>query len=146
LILVVDANILVGLLLRMVGRALVTDPRLHLHMAEVIWRETEHNLGRRVAAMVRQGRLDLQDADPLLAESLRIGREYVEIAQAASYARDEVVARRRMPHDLTDWPTIAVALGLGAAIWTEDRHFHGCGIACWTTETLARELAALPAT
>jgi len=82
----------------------------------------------------------------MLAEAVRLGLEHIKVISVPSYAKDEMVARRRMPHDLTDWPTIAVALGLDAAIWTEDRHFHGCGVACWTTETLTRELAALPAT
>jgi predicted nucleic acid-binding protein len=76
-------------------------------------------------------------------DALRVGREQVRSVQAMNYSSDETTARRRMPHDLTDWPTIAVALGLDAAIWTEDRHFHGCGVPCWTTETLTRELASL---
>lgn len=146
MILAVDANVLVGLLLNRVKQALVVDTRLDLHIADVAWVETEHNLERRVLGMLRHGRVDIKVAPTMLAEVVRLGRQHVEHITASSYANDEVVARRRMPHDLTDGPTIAVALGLGAAIWTEDRHFHGCGVACWTTETLARELAALPAT
>ena len=99
---------------------------------------------RRVAGMLRHGRLDPPLARTLLSEALLVGQEHIRLVPAADYRGDEVLARRRMPHDLTDWPTIAVALSLDAAIWTEDRHFHGCDVACWTTETLTRELAALP--
>lgn len=140
--LAVDANIPVGLLLRPSGRELLRDVRLVLYAADLAWAEAEHNLERRVAGMLRHGRLDPPLARALLAEALQVGREQVRVVPTTSYRADEVAARR-MPHDLTDWPTIAVALNLDAAIWTEDRHFHGCGVACWTTETLTRELAAL---
>jgi len=119
------------------------DHRLELYAADVAWAEAEHNLQRRIGGMLRHGRLESGPAQALLLEALRVGREQVQSIQATSYRSEEATARRRMPHDLTDWPTIAVALGLDAAIWTEDRHFHGCGVPCWTTETLTRELAAL---
>ena len=142
--LAVDANIPVGLLLRPSGRSLLRDPQLDLYAADIAWVETEHNLQRRIDGMLRHGRLEPALARALLEEALLVGRAQVRLVPAVSYRADEAVARRRMPHDLTDWPTIAVALGLHAAVWTEDRHFHGCGVACWTTETLTRELAALP--
>lgn len=142
--LAVDANIPVGLLLRPTGRALLRDSRLELYAADVAWAEAEHNLERRIAGMLRHGRIEPELARTLLTDALRVGQEQVQFVPATEYRVDEVLARRRMPHDLTDWPTIAVALSLGAAIWTEDRHYHGCGVACWTTETLTRELVAIP--
>ena len=140
MILAVDANVLVGLLLRPAGQALVRHSALNLSVADVAWAEAEHNLRRRVLGMLQHGRLDDAMAEFILNEALRIGRTQVELVGVTSYAIYESEARRRMPHDMTDWPTIAVALLLGAAIWTEDRHFHGCGVACWTTETLPRQL------
>ncbi len=139
-----DANIPVGLLLRPAGRLLLRDARLELYAADVAWSEAEHNLERRIAGMLRHGRLVPALAQALLTEALLVGQEQVQLVPVAHYRAEETAARRRMPHDHTDWPTIAVALGLGAGIWTEDRHFHGCGIACWTTETLTREVAELP--
>lgn len=41
--------------------------------------------------------------------------------------------RLRIPDDPDDWPTIALALATYSDIWTEDRHFFGCGIAVWRT-------------
>lgn len=52
--------------------------------------------------------------------------------QVADFEDD---ARRRIP-DPDDVPTGALALATGAAIWSVDRHFWGCGIAVWTTERL----------
>lgn len=94
--------------------------------------------------MLRHGRLDEATAATILEQALYVGRGYVEIIPAARYVQYDAEARRRMPHDLTDWPTIAVALLLAADIWTEDRHFHGCGVTCWTTETLQRQLPSEP--
>ena len=45
-------------------------------------------------------------------------------------------ARRRIPSDPRDAPTVAVGLTLDCGIWTGDRDFFGCGLPVWTTETL----------
>lgn len=142
--LAVDANVLVGQLLRGAGQAFIARPELSLTAADAVWQETEHNLHRRIAGMLRHGRINAATAAAILEQALQVGRGYVDISPAAVYLPYEAEARRRMPHDLTDWPTIAVALLLGSDIWTEDRHFHGCGVACWTTETLQRQLPSDP--
>jgi len=54
----------------------------------------------------------------------------------------ETVARRRIPRDPDDWPTVALALVLEAHIWTHDHDFLGCGVATWTTQTLLAEFEA----
>jgi predicted nucleic acid-binding protein len=44
------------------------------------------------------------------------------------------MARDRLrQRDESDWPVLATALGLGAAIWSEDQDFFGTGVAVWTT-------------
>ncbi len=45
------------------------------------------------------------------------------------------------PHD---WPVVATALALSAAIWSNDSDFLGIGIATWTTDSLQRWLQRLP--
>lgn len=40
----------------------------------------------------------------------------------------------------TKYLTVAVALALGAAIWTQDCDFIGCGCPTWATETILAEL------
>ena len=60
----------------------------------------------------------------------------------ALYALFEQDARRRIPRDPDDWHTVALALTLGADIWTQDKDFLGCGVATWTTDTLVARLSS----
>jgi predicted nucleic acid-binding protein len=53
-------------------------------------------------------------------------------------------ARERWLRDPRDWPVVASALALGAAIWTHDNDFLGTGVAAWTTDTLRRWLQRQP--
>jgi hypothetical protein len=39
-----------------------------------------------------------------------------------------------------NWPTVALAIVVDAAILTGDRDFLGCGCPTWTVETLTHEL------
>ena len=141
--LAVDANILVGELLRARGRALIADETLELFIAEYAWDEAQYELGRRVTAMEAQGSLSAEQATLLLSES--IGAADGRIAQIAEplYGDRDQEARRRIPRDPDDWHTVALALAYDAAIWTNDGDFLGCGIATWTTETLLAHLAWL---
>ena len=52
----------------------------------------------------------------------------------------EKAARRRVPRDPNDWPVVALALLLDAAILTGDNDFLGCGCPTWTVETLRDQL------
>ncbi len=72
----------------------------------------------------------------LLATAVGLIDIHVVYMPTAYYADLEEEARRRIPRDPRDWPTVALALQLDAAIWTHDNDFLGCGIATWTTETL----------
>jgi predicted nucleic acid-binding protein len=61
----------------------------------------------------------------------------LKVVEADFYADFELQARRRIGlRDMDDWPVVALALSLGASIWTEDTDFFGAGIATWTTETV----------
>ena len=134
--LVVDANILIGELLRARGRELMEDSRLELAITAQVSSETEYELNRRVAAMMRAGRLLPELAHALHSDALAILRRRVVRSPIGSYAELERIARRRIPRDPDDWPTVALALAIGADIWTLDADFLGCGVATWTTETL----------
>jgi predicted nucleic acid-binding protein len=59
-----------------------------------------------------------------------------------AYAEYEDVARRRVPRDPRDWPTVALALALEAGIWTADTDFLGYGVPTWTTDTLLLDAEA----
>ena len=57
-----------------------------------------------------------------------------------TYALERETALRRVPRDERDWPTVALAIALDAAILTADNDFLGCGCPTWTVETLSAEL------
>jgi hypothetical protein len=57
MIIVADASVLVGELLRTRGRELFLHPALHVVVAQDQWSETEHELARRLSIMETTGRL-----------------------------------------------------------------------------------------
>ena len=113
-------------------------------MAEDQWNETEHELARRLTIMESSGRLT-SDAKRSLEEVLHtlIDAQAIEVIPRSLYASFEKGARRRIPRDPQDWPTVALALLLDAPILKGDHDFLGCGCPTWTVETLTRELEAL---
>jgi predicted nucleic acid-binding protein len=138
--LVVDANIMVGEMLRIRGRHLVQNPEFQLYAAKTVLSETRHELRRRTIAMRNQGKLTEQTERELFELVNRLIDNYIEIVEPSSYNSLETEARKRIPRDTDDWPTVAVALVLPAAIWTQDYDFLGCGCPTWTTETLLLQL------
>jgi predicted nucleic acid-binding protein len=138
--LVVDANIVLGELLRERGRRLIAQPALLLFMSEEAWEETNHELPRRLERRRRQRGLaddDVQRWILLIADML--DARIQPIARAV-YLDWEAEARERIPRDPNDWPTVALALALDAAIWTADEDFLGCGLPVWTTDSLIAHL------
>ena len=140
MLLVVDANILVGELLRERGRKLLEDSRLELQITGAALDETLHELGRRLIILERSGRFSATDAREAHLRALglvdgRIAREPIE-----RFNEWERIARRRIPRDPDDWPTVALALASEAAIWTLDADFLGCGVPTWTADTLLLHL------
>lgn len=140
--LVVDANVLVAQALRWRGRELIEHPLLRLSITDRAWDEAVHELLRRSAALERRGRLLAGQGDKLRADVLALAEVNVRQIPVALYSHLETEARRRIPRDPDDWPTVALALALDAAIWTHDNDFLGCGVATWTTDTLLAHLEA----
>lgn len=138
--LVLDANILIGELLRSQGRARLARPGLALFLAEETWGEVRHELPKRVALLARRVALSDAEARGLLGRCFGAIDANVSIMPAAAYLPLEEEARWRIARDPSDWPTVALALALDASIWTEDRDFLGCGLPTWTTATLMRSL------
>ncbi len=141
MIVAADASVLVGELLRTRGRELFLHPALHIVVAEDQWSETEHELARRLGIMESTGRLT-PDGRRVLEQSVRtmIETQAIEVVNREMYASFEEAARRRVPRDPRDWPTVALALLLDAAILTGDHDFLGCGCPTWTVQTLRNEL------
>jgi len=57
------------------------------------------------------------------------------------YTHQETIARSRIPVILMTG-LLSLALLLGAAIWTSDADFLGCGLPTWTTDTLLVHLSS----
>lgn len=61
----------------------------------------------------------------------------IKVVEEGFYIDFEEQAKQRISkRDVDDWPVVALALLLGAPVWTEDPDFFGSGIATWTTETV----------
>lgn len=144
--LVGDTNVLVGDLLRSAGRGRLADERLDLFLPEQMWEEAQVELPRRVAAFAR--RHDLSDASSgdLLASLLEAIAANVAVIDEAVYAAYEAEAKARSARDTEDWPLVACALALDAAVWTHDGDLLGTGVPTWTTETAQGWLDRHPVT
>ncbi len=139
--LIVDANILVGELLRLRGQALIANPALELLISEKVAEEADHELQKRIRVMVRQNRFSAERGERLFAVAQSLLEGSIQIMPAV-YGNVEFEARKRIPRDPDDWQTVALALQTNAAIWTQDCDFLGCGCPTWTTETLLLQLQA----
>lgn len=145
MLLVIDANVLVGELLRVRGRELFGRGILRLRISEEAFDEALHEMSRRAARIVEQGRASRPAADAMLDEARGIVERRISPVPSGVYAGFEERAAYRMPRDPDDVPTVALALALGGdegrcGIWTNDGDFLGCGLPTWTTDTLLAHL------
>ncbi len=134
--LVVDANILVAEAMRLRGQALLSHPRVALAMTERAWAEALYEARQRLRGLVALGRIPDVRAEEVLTLLESTLATTITVVPEAAYADREPSARRRIPRDPDDRPTVALALALDAGIWTLDNDFLGCGVPTWTTETL----------
>lgn len=139
--LVVDANILVGELLRQRGVDLLRDPRLMLFITTRAWNEVEHELPKWILVYVQRNPNQTLTDEQMYQSLHRVVSHYVTHVEESVYAAYEAKARLHIPHDPDDWPTAALSLAFGIGIWTEDRHFLGRGLATWRTDALRAYLA-----
>lgn len=142
MILIVDANILVGELLRQRGRELLRHPSLMLYISENVLDEAQYELRRRMTERINRG-LSEAIGQGILDEAMSIIEADIRLVAQSNYIYLETEARNRIPRDPDDWHTVALALEMDAAIWTQDCDFLGCGCATWTTETLLIQMRTL---
>ena len=141
MIIVADASVLVGELLRDRGRDLILHPRVQLVVAEHQWSEVEHELERRLSIMESRGRITPERRNVLEgAVQHLVDVQGIEVIPRSAYEQFEEAARRRVPRDPNDWAPVALAMALDAGILTGDNDFLGCGCPTWTVETLQVEL------
>ena len=138
--LVVDANILVAELLRKRGRDLIISKNLELFLAEKMKNEAQYELQKRISIIVNKAHLTPEEGQFQLEIALGIMDRKIVTVPLSYYQSFEAEARKRIPRDPNDWETVALALALPAAIWTEDYDFFGCGCPTWTTQTLLLQI------
>jgi predicted nucleic acid-binding protein len=136
---VIDANILVGELLRKRGQQLLRNQNLELHITERAISETRHEFAKRLHTIAQTNQLTAETSR-LLTENASEITENINVIPESEYAFLLELALKRIPRDPDDAYTVALALLLEADIWTLDSDFLGCGIATWTTETLLLEI------
>ncbi len=138
--LVVDTNILVAELLRKRGRALINSPNLELFLAEKMKNEAQYELEKRISIIAEKANLTQEEKQLELEVALELINNRITTVPLSDYQSFEAEARKRIPRDPNDWETVALALALSAAIWTEDYDFFGCGCPTWTTQTLLLQI------
>ena len=138
--LVVDTNILVAELLRIRGVDLINSQSLELFLAEKMKNEAQYELQKRVSIRVNKGNLTSEQGQFQLEVALGLINNRITTVPLSYYQSFEAEARKRIPRDPNDWETVALALTLSAAIWTEDYDFFGCGCPTWTTQTLLLQI------
>jgi predicted nucleic acid-binding protein len=136
MLLVVDANILIGELLRKRGRELIQHPQLDLYISERVFSESNYELNNRVNIMVKQGKMDEMLGNEVFEEAKSIIDSFINVVPIKEYKHLENKAKKRIPRDPDDWECVAIALLLNIDIWTNDEDFLGCGIATWSTNTI----------
>jgi len=70
-------------------------------------------------------------------------RQAIQVVARPTYEAREAEARERIPADPADWPTVALALALEAAILTHNRDFFGCGLPVWRPDIVRTHLSRL---
>jgi predicted nucleic acid-binding protein len=90
--------------------------------------------------MIRQGRVSAFARDLLLSSAIEAIPTTVTLVPLETYTRRGEKARKGIPADPHDRPTVALALALDAGIGTKDADFRGYGCPIWTTATPPAEL------
>ena len=113
------------------------DSRLRLFAPEQLRAETAVEIPRRIAAFARARALAAPAAESLKEECLQVFEANVTVLEVAAYTALEDEALARSQRDPNDWPVVACAIALDAAVWTNDNDFLGTGVPTWTTATLS---------
>jgi predicted nucleic acid-binding protein len=131
-----DASALVAEALRDRGLRFISHDDPDLYITPPTWSEVIHEIGRRLGEMERHGRIRPGRREPLFNRTVSLLTEKLTVVPETACGPYEAEARDRIPQDPNDWTTVGLALALNVGIWAQDRHFFGCGVPVWTTQTL----------
>jgi predicted nucleic acid-binding protein len=143
--LIVDANILIGVVLGGVTSATRTiflrlmESGVTLLAPEELLSELDEHLPRLLPRRLPERLPAHQQLEALRAanELWRNAVDSLRIVPSAEYRLFEATARQRIPRDPDDWPYVALALRMDCGIWTKNlAHFAESGIPIWSLETV----------
>ena len=141
--LVVDANMLLAAMRgkRTLNRLQrLQAAKVLLNVAMPMKEEVDKHLPRLIEKMLKGLGANEEDLKTGLSRAWMLWQEYQEtltIFEETAYRNFEQMARRRVPHDPDDWPCVALALALGASIFTDNvRHLGRSGIGVWDSSTV----------
>ena len=138
--LIIDANILISELLRQRERELLCNRQLLIYAADKVIEETNYEIHKRISRIITTDKLSQEAGSDLMQAASEPLKTRIIIVPQIEYGYLEIEAKERIPRDPDDWHTVALAIHLDAAIWTQDNDFLGCGCPCWTTDTLISQL------
>ncbi len=107
-----------------------------LLVASIAWQEAEHEIPKRQERFAVKWGLGEHARDLMHEQIWSTARSAIEVVPLSLYGHLEEEAKRRIPRDHRDWPTVALALAFRIPIWTKDNDYLGCGLAVWTSDTL----------
>jgi predicted nucleic acid-binding protein len=113
-------------------------------MADQTWGEVQLEQPRLVTAFDRRRGIETEAAEDLARLCLEAIEANVAVVDEPVYSALEDEARSRSIRDSRDWPLVACALALDAAVWTNDNDLLGTGVPTWTTESLQAWLDRSP--
>ena len=91
-------------------------------------------LGEAIVVLVGLGR-DVATARAAVQDAVT-GMSVIDVEGLAG--RERVARSQLHERGQPDWPTLAAAMELDAAIWSDDRDLFGVGVPVWSTWTLDR--------
>ena len=108
---VADASVLVAELMRDRWWTIARDARPELLVTDAQWSETDYEVSRRLAYLLVQRRIAATQHDVIRQNIVHMHEQrLIEVIPSDWYDDLEEVARRRIPRDPNDWPTVAAAL------------------------------------
>lgn len=104
--LIIDANILVGELLRQRGRKLLQNGQLMIFAAEKVVEETNYEIQKRISRIITTGKLSKEAGTDLTKVASELFKTCIITVSQIEYGYLEIEAKERIPRDPDDWHSI----------------------------------------
>ncbi|MFN9650460.1 MAG: PIN domain-containing protein, partial [Pseudanabaena sp.] len=100
--LIIDANILIGELLRQRGRELLRNKQLVVYAAERVVDETNYEIQKRISRMITTGKLSIETGTDLTKATSELLKTSIINVLQIEYGYLEIEAKERIPRDPDD--------------------------------------------